>query len=61
MNKQWEYKTVWNCSESTLNTLGKDGWELINITNGTNSKNYHFFFKREVINKPINVDKLPTV
>jgi hypothetical protein len=49
---QWEYRTVWDQTDTTrLNALGRDGWELVAvhtaIFNGTTAREVGWlYFKR---------------
>jgi hypothetical protein len=38
--KQWEYMQFTNPSTDQLNSLGKDGWKMVAVENGT------FYFER---------------
>jgi hypothetical protein len=47
----WEYKHVARAAdaspfeETELNTLGREGWELVGVT--SDARTTHFYFKRE--------------
>jgi hypothetical protein len=47
----WEYKHLARAAdaspldETELNTLGRDGWELVGVV--TDARTLHFYFKRE--------------
>jgi hypothetical protein len=46
--QKWEYKEIRDASESTLNQLGADGWELVAVmaTHADHPAYYVFYFKR---------------
>ncbi|HEY1718279.1 MAG TPA: DUF4177 domain-containing protein [Verrucomicrobiae bacterium] len=46
---QWEYKTVALSSQGSdaeLNSLGKDGWQLVSVTLESNDQRAFYYFKR---------------
>lgn len=44
---RWEYKTVSTTAGTTLNELGREGWELVATSPGSNSSSL-LYFKRSV-------------
>jgi hypothetical protein len=47
--QKWEYKIVEkSISDSTLNELGKEGWELISVVIRATWIGHLFYFKRPV-------------
>lgn len=46
--QKWEYKIEENASESKLNELGNDGWELVAVSMKTSLMGYRFYLKRPV-------------
>ena len=47
--EQWEYKIIdKSISESQLNELGKDGWELVSVVLKATWIGHLFFFRRRV-------------
>ena len=47
--QKWEYTIVEkSISESKLNELGKDGWELVAVVMKTTLLGHLFYFKRRV-------------
>jgi hypothetical protein len=47
--QKWEYKIVEkSISESKLNELGKDGWELVAVVMKTSLMGHLFYFRRLV-------------
>lgn len=45
MKKRFEYKTLNNCTDTTLNDFGIQGWELVSVCVDQYTK---FVFKREL-------------
>ena len=44
--QQWEYKMTSGVSESDLNKLGEQGWELTGIQRNFDNNGATYFFKR---------------
>jgi len=51
---QWEYITIRYTNDEAVNSLGKEGWELVQIleirpgANGGTITGYHYVFKRRL-------------
>jgi hypothetical protein len=44
--QKWEYKVVTDESESSLNRLGAEGWELVSIVFADSATVFALYFKR---------------
>ena len=54
---QWEYRTVWDQTDTTkLNALGRDGWELVAvhtaIFNGTTAREVGWLYFKRPLTQP---------
>ncbi len=56
MAKRWEYQTLRDPDEETLNSLGEDGWELVSVIYDPESGYTEAFLKREKNNNSDDKD-----